>query len=71
MFISEGANTLCHFAAQIVNLVGIDLSFLLLCIYIGVCQRLGMCYLLQLELLILYVHHGNNSLSACVCLYIW
>lgn len=69
MFISEGANVLCHFVAQIVNLVCIDLLFLVLCI--GVCQCLGMCYLLQLELLILYVHHGNNSLSACVCLYIW
>ena len=32
MFISEGANILCYFAAQIVNLVSIDLLFLVLCI---------------------------------------
>ena len=32
MFIFEGANVLCHFVAQIVNLVCIDLLFFVLCI---------------------------------------
>ena len=33
MFISEGANILCHFGAQIVNLVGIDLYCFLYSVY--------------------------------------